>query len=548
MYNKLIKFIKPSVAISLVFALIAAFCLIQQYQYVQPTNDAICPISLKDQVNIGFPFVYYIYKGEQSELSLLNLFFNLSLLYLLACVLVSIASTVFSIFKTGKKSKQVAAASILINAVLATFIVLAVFGENMLINAVKNQNYVTARLLTTVGIAADTLSPNKEAFALYEAAKNSNIDLITLLLGSGANAQLTNKKGYTALHRAVQSNSVTIVSKLLLAGANINTQDHYAKTALHYACNFKMVKLLVNKGANTHAKDNHGNLASFYIKDQSALTFLASYKPSKPKGKNQTNTSPNNHKKSHKKNHESINANNKPISKHLELIAMVKNKNQLNDIIKIVDSGASILKNDFTGKNSLYYALSSCSIPIGQFLYKKSDFSQHATANSINVKLKELIKHKSICWERITNLSDRKVIEQPIKSISCKTKIDGNLIYKGKKQAILEVIDDKKYIYKNSYAFLYANCAAKGYIHILIDGNKDYRKIISNLIANKKDLEGPLLIKENDVALLSFKMPEGNAIIKWYFSIKPTDNLIQDIKQGKIKKILFEKVHIKSLD
>ena len=97
----------------------------------------------------------------------------------------------------------------------------------------------------------------KSTTALQEAAMQSRIDLVELLMAFGAdvNAPAAGKHGNTALQSAVQSENIELVRFLLNAGADVNSQSsRYGMTALAAAASEKspeIVRLLLDAGADT---------------------------------------------------------------------------------------------------------------------------------------------------------------------------------------------------------------------------------------------------------------------------------------------------------
>lgn len=95
------------------------------------------------------------------------------------------------------------------------------------------------------------------------------LQLVKLLLNSGANVNAADETGFTPLMSAAtakmtsteQSNAVIL---LLSSGANINAQDKNGTTALMYAVldnKPALVKLLLENGANESIKDGEGYTA-----------------------------------------------------------------------------------------------------------------------------------------------------------------------------------------------------------------------------------------------------------------------------------------------
>ena len=105
--------------------------------------------------------------------------------------------------------------------------------------------------------------------ALIYAAENNEIEVIKLLLEKGAEVNISDKTGRTALIYTVRIGSSEIAELLINNGADINKVDSYKLTALFYAVSddyldskkqqqSNIILLLIEKGADPHAKNEHG--------------------------------------------------------------------------------------------------------------------------------------------------------------------------------------------------------------------------------------------------------------------------------------------------
>ena len=85
--------------------------------------------------------------------------------------------------------------------------------------------------------------------ALHLASINGHLEIVKLLLESGANVHIKDKGDQTALHLASRNGHLEIVKLLLESGANVNIKDKNGQTALHYASRYhksEVVNLLEN--------------------------------------------------------------------------------------------------------------------------------------------------------------------------------------------------------------------------------------------------------------------------------------------------------------
>jgi len=89
--------------------------------------------------------------------------------------------------------------------------------------------------------------------------------IFDFLLGKKADTKVKNDGKVSCIHFAAASNSLKIMEKILAwKDTNINERNGNGKTALHIAAeknNGDMIKVLLNKGADTKEKDGWGRLA-----------------------------------------------------------------------------------------------------------------------------------------------------------------------------------------------------------------------------------------------------------------------------------------------
>lgn len=139
---------------------------------------------------------------------------------------------------------------------------------------------VLIKLFLKSGMSVDQIDSSGQT-ALHKAAYHGNLQIVELLLKSGANINTpTVKVQATPLHTAVagrlepatlgflyndpeeDQGEDQVISLLLQKGANIDAQDIRGRTALHEAVwnGYRpVVKLLVDRGARTDLKDKDGN-------------------------------------------------------------------------------------------------------------------------------------------------------------------------------------------------------------------------------------------------------------------------------------------------
>lgn len=124
-------------------------------------------------------------------------------------------------------------------------------------------------------INGTTISLMVERYAILEAAKQRDWQLIEILLNAGANPDTTVKypdelTGYTPLHYATNGNSTSTVLALIKFGARINTvknqlQRTPLRMAIHYR-NSEMIQTLLAVGARTDIKDSDNRTDDDYAR------------------------------------------------------------------------------------------------------------------------------------------------------------------------------------------------------------------------------------------------------------------------------------------
>lgn len=103
---------------------------------------------------------------------------------------------------------------------------------------------------------------------------DSNVAVVTELLGRGVKPDVPDGDGRTPLfHAAVRGNILT-VQALLSAGANPNSTDRQGRTPLHYAATsgcYRIVEILLDLGVSTHLEDEKGRTPASIAKGEGNL-------------------------------------------------------------------------------------------------------------------------------------------------------------------------------------------------------------------------------------------------------------------------------------
>eukprot|EP00457_Paulinella_chromatophora_P000717 gb/GEZN01000717.1/.p1 GENE.gb/GEZN01000717.1/~~gb/GEZN01000717.1/.p1 ORF type:complete len:1135 (+),score=233.59 gb/GEZN01000717.1/:179-3583(+) len=140
-------------------------------------------------------------------------------------------------------------------------------GDSALSLACWKNNTACAMMLLTAG--ADPLQVDQFGDTmLLDAAKHGNQAIMSLLISKGLPLDHQNKEGKTALIRAAEFGKPEGIQLLLQQGADMELADSQGRTALFHAVIFceqqhsqtalNVIRMLVEKGASTNARDRAG--------------------------------------------------------------------------------------------------------------------------------------------------------------------------------------------------------------------------------------------------------------------------------------------------
>ena len=143
----------------------------------------------------------------------------------------------------------------------------------------------TVKALLGAGISPNHVDDNLATALMYICYNPSSycaLDIITILINSGAELNIQDKKGRTALMIACKYgyDSVKVAYKLVLAGADKEIRDNFGNTALMYACDYRNVPF----GTEDYGiiiKKSYESLISFMI-NHGADTTVKNYNVTEP--------------------------------------------------------------------------------------------------------------------------------------------------------------------------------------------------------------------------------------------------------------------------
>ena len=104
------------------------------------------------------------------------------------------------------------------------------------IRAVKNGQNELVQLLLNQGVVTPNLIKVNGQTPLHIAIDGGHSKMIKTLLDAGANPEIKDSRGQTALLQAINSGDDKVVTTLLAANANPDVKNNNGETALHVAC------------------------------------------------------------------------------------------------------------------------------------------------------------------------------------------------------------------------------------------------------------------------------------------------------------------------
>ena len=133
-----------------------------------------------------------------------------------------------------------------------------------LFQAAYNGNVELVTQLLHANVDVNTAEETCDLTPLHIAAQEGYIEVVTLLLAAGAEVNNAAKRGnsITPLHLALAKGNLEIVVLLLNAGADVNAKVIDGTTPLHWAtlgCHSKVIQLLLTQAiADINSQSSHG--------------------------------------------------------------------------------------------------------------------------------------------------------------------------------------------------------------------------------------------------------------------------------------------------
>ncbi|KAF0820538.1 MULTISPECIES: ankyrin repeat domain-containing protein [unclassified Cytobacillus] len=103
----------------------------------------------------------------------------------------------------------------------------------------------------------------EDSLALFEAAKNGDLECLKAFIENGINMNLQDKKKRTAILIASMNKHYDVVRYLAESGADINLQDQTSLNPFLYGCihgDLKLVKIMISAGADINLLTRFGGV------------------------------------------------------------------------------------------------------------------------------------------------------------------------------------------------------------------------------------------------------------------------------------------------
>ncbi|KAK6517030.1 hypothetical protein TWF506_006908 [Arthrobotrys conoides] len=140
--------------------------------------------------------------------------------------------------------------------------------------AIRTENLSMVQLVLKKRVSVDD---TKKTWELHSALGKGNLDILRLIINSGADINARSEKGEAALHIATKRGDNHIVEYLLEHGAIVNVVALNGRTALHEAAiynRFEVAQTLLGRGADIHALDTLGKTPLYCAAESGKVEVL----------------------------------------------------------------------------------------------------------------------------------------------------------------------------------------------------------------------------------------------------------------------------------
>lgn len=148
--------------------------------------------------------------------------------------------------------------------------------ESPFVRAAQEDN-LEALTAMIAGMDVNLRDKQSNTTALEHAVRNSNREMVQLLLASGANVNLKNASGETPLMMLDDDATSDLIWDLINKGAKVNLQDDAGDTALMQATtqnNLEALKTLIDAGAKVDLRNKRGQTALMLAADEGYVNIV----------------------------------------------------------------------------------------------------------------------------------------------------------------------------------------------------------------------------------------------------------------------------------
>ncbi len=137
-------------------------------------------------------------------------------------------------------------------------------GENLLFSAAEGNKVDNLRQLVNRGLYYKGGGRWYRSL-LHVAARWGGMEMVRYLLSLKLDPNSRDCNQYTPLHYAAKYNRLGVVEVLVENGANVHAKDNWGQTAIHWSAakdyypNIEVIKYLIEKGVGVNHRDNKGN-------------------------------------------------------------------------------------------------------------------------------------------------------------------------------------------------------------------------------------------------------------------------------------------------
>lgn len=141
----------------------------------------------------------------------------------------------------------------------------------------NNASNQTLSSLNVEGLSEEELESDEYTYELYKRViGEKNLDGVKLLIEKGANTDVRNDHGTSILHLAALHGNLDIMEYLVNEkGISIEVKNSKNATPLHYCDYSECASFLISKGANINAQDKDGSTPLYYAAKYSIDVFKA---------------------------------------------------------------------------------------------------------------------------------------------------------------------------------------------------------------------------------------------------------------------------------